>query len=100
VHVVVVRFELHVPHSRSLKQKRAAIKPVVEGMRNRFSLAVAEVEHQDKWQRATVAGALVSGSVSHARDVVEAAERWVWSRPDIEVSDVDARWFGWEDGDG
>ena len=78
MHVVVVRFELHVPHSRSLKEKRAALKPVVEGLRSRFSLSVAEVDHQDKWQRATLLCALVGG-----RDVEDrgaALERFAESR--------------------
>jgi uncharacterized protein YlxP (DUF503 family) len=99
VHVVVVRFELHVPQSRSLKDKRAAIRPILEGIRNRFSLSVAEVGHQDKWQRATIGGAVVSGSPSHANEVVQAVERWVWSRPDVEVAGFDSQFLDW-DGDG
>ena len=48
VHAVAVRFDLHVPASRSLKAKRAAIRPVVDGLRHRFKVSVAEVDHQDR----------------------------------------------------
>ena len=99
MHVAVVRFQLHIPQSRSLKQKRAAVKPVVEGLRHRFALSVAEVDHQDKWQRSTIGLAVVSGSQAHAAEVVDAVERWVWSRPDVEVSRFERHWSGWEDGD-
>ena len=40
------------PQSRSLKAKRAAIRPIVDGLRHRFRISVAEVDHQDQWQRA------------------------------------------------
>ena len=97
MHVAMVRFQLHIPQSRSLKQKRAAVKPVVEGLRHRFSLSVAEVDHQDKWQRSTIGLAVVSGSHAHAAEVVDAVERWVWSRPDVEVSAFERHWSEFED---
>ena len=94
MHVAVVRLELHIPHSRSLKEKRAALRPVVEGLRQRFSLSVAEVGYQDKWQRALIGFAVVSDSYSHAAEVVDNVERWVWSRPDVEVAGFDHQWVG------
>ena len=97
MHVAMVRFQLHIPQSRSLKQKRAAVKPVVEGLRHRFSLSVAEVDHQDKWQRSTIGLAVVAGSHAHAAEVVDAVERWVWRRPDIEVSRFERHWSELDD---
>ena len=97
MHIAVVRFQLHIPQSRSLKEKRAAVKPIVEGIRHRFALSVAEVGYQDKWQRALVGVAVVSGSQAHAAEVVDSLERWVWSRPDVEVSLFDRQWSSWDD---
>ncbi len=97
MHVAVVRFQLHIPQSRSLKQKRAAVKPIVEGIRHRFSLSVAEVGYQDKWQRALVGVAVVSESEAHAAAVVDSVERWVWSRPDVEVSHFERQWSAFDD---
>ena len=59
VYAAAVRFDLHVPQSRSLKAKRAAIRPIVDGLRHRFRVSVAEVDHQDQWQRAAIAVAVV-----------------------------------------
>ena len=89
MHVEVVRVELHLPHVHSLKEKRAVIKPIVEGTRRRYQAAVAEVDHQDKWQRAAIGVAVVSASAHHAREVMHAVERFVWSFPEIEVVSVD-----------
>jgi uncharacterized protein YlxP (DUF503 family) len=58
--VGIVRIELFLPQSRSLKDKRA----VLHSLRDRLkpmNLAVAEVEGQDLWQRATLGVALVGG---------------------------------------
>jgi len=97
VHVAVVRLELHIPTSRSLKEKRAALRPIVEGIRHRFQISVAEVGYQDKWQRALVGMAVVSDSYSHAGEVVDNIERWVWSKPEVEVTRFETEWMG--DGD-
>ena len=99
VHVGLALVELHIPQSRSLKAKRAAVKPVVEGLRQRFSLAVAEVAYQDKWQRTVIGFAVVSGTYAHAAEVLAAAERWIWSRPDVEVSSFSTQWSTFEGGE-
>jgi uncharacterized protein YlxP (DUF503 family) len=94
VHVAVVQLELHIPTSRSLKEKRAVLRPIVEGLRHRFQISVAEVGYQDKWQRALVGMAVVSDSYAHAVDVVDNVERWVWSKPDVEVCRFETEWHG------
>jgi uncharacterized protein YlxP (DUF503 family) len=92
VHVAVVQCELHIPTARSLKEKRAVLRPIVEGLRHRFQITVAEVDYQDKWQRALIGMAVVSDSYSHAVDVVDNVERWVWSKPEIEVTRFEVTW--------
>jgi uncharacterized protein len=92
VHVAVVQLELHIPTSRSLKEKRAVLRPIVEGIRHRFQISVAEVGYQDKWQRALVGMAVVSDSYGHAVEVVDNVERWVWSKPEIEVTRFEVTW--------
>jgi uncharacterized protein YlxP (DUF503 family) len=93
VHVAILTVELHIPLARSLKEKRAVVKPIVEGIRHRFALSVAEVGYQDKWQRTEIGVAVVSGTTAHAAEVVDSVQRWIWSRPDIEVSRIDTDWW-------
>lgn len=92
VHAAVVTYDLHVPHSQSLKARRASVKSVVEGLRRRFSVSVAEVGGQDTWQRAEIAVAAVASSASHLQDILDSVDRFVWSHPDIEVLSTDRRW--------
>ena len=97
MHAAAVCFDLHVPQSRSLKSKRAAIRPIVDGVRHRFHVSVAEVDHQDQWQRAGIAVAVVGSSAGQVRDVIASVERFVDAAPDVEVLDVETAWLESED---
>ena len=65
--------ELHLPEVGSLKAKRHVLKGLKERVRARFEVSVAEVDHQDVWQRATLAVAYVSADARHANTVVSKA---------------------------
>ena len=91
--VGALEFQLHLPDVHSLKEKRAVVRPIVDGARHRFAVSAAEVDHQDKWQRAELGFAAVAGSESHVREVLEAVERFVWSFPEVEVVDSTLRWM-------
>lgn len=89
----VLRVELFIPSSHSLKQKRGVIRPILEGVRNRFSVSVAETGFQDLWQRCEFAIAVVGSSAGHVDQTLDACERFVWSFPEVEVTLVDRRWL-------
>lgn len=88
-----MRVEIRLPESHSLKSKRALVKPILENSRRRFSVAAAEVAHQDRWQRATLAMAVVASSASHAGEVLDRVERYVWAQPEIEVLETHRTWM-------
>ena len=96
MHAAAVCFELHVPESRSLKTKRAAIRPIVDGLRHRFKVSVAEVDHQDTWQRAAIGVALVDGSASHLQEMLDSVERFVAAAADVELLDIETTLVGAE----
>ena len=92
MHVGAVEFDLHIPEARSLKAKRSVVKPIVEGLRRRYQVAVAEVGHQQQWQRALVGVAAVASTAGHVGEVLDEVERFVWSFPEIEVIEADRSW--------
>ena len=49
-------------------------------LHQRLGLTVAEVDHHDLWQRATLAGALVSGSMTHLHDACDGVQRFLDAR--------------------
>lgn len=75
--VATARLELRVPGCRSLKEKRHVIKALTAGIRSAFNASVAEVDHQDLWQRSTLGVAVASGDGGHARRTLAQIERFV-----------------------
>ncbi|MCB1030852.1 MAG: DUF503 domain-containing protein [Acidimicrobiales bacterium] len=89
----VLVVDLFVPAAHSLKEKRAAITPILEGARRRHRVSVSEVAHQDLWQRSELAFATVASSETNAREVIDAVERFVWSFPEVEVTAARRSWL-------
>ena len=86
--VAVGTVELHLPDVDSLKGKRHILKGLKERVRQRFEVSVAEVDHQDTWQRATLAVACVSPDSRHANEVVSKALDFIEASVDGHVIDV------------
>ena len=86
--VAVGTVELHLPDVGSLKGKRHILKGLKEKVRQRFEVSVAEVNHQDTWQRATLAVACVSQDSRHANEVVSKALDFIEASVDGHVIDV------------
>jgi uncharacterized protein YlxP (DUF503 family) len=70
--IAVLRVELHLPYSQSLKEKRMVLRRVKDRLQ-KFNVAVAEVEHQDKWQRAGLGIVAISTDVTHVEQELAAA---------------------------
>jgi uncharacterized protein YlxP (DUF503 family) len=69
--VVLLRVHLYFPESGSLKAKRAELNSVKAHLRQRMGASVAEVAHQDSWQRSTLAVALAGGSAGRCDDAAD-----------------------------
>jgi len=52
--VGLLTLEIQIPYAHSLKDKRAVLRKMKDRFRARFNVAVAELDHQDVWQRATL----------------------------------------------
>jgi uncharacterized protein YlxP (DUF503 family) len=81
--VGVLRLVFHVPHARSLKDKRSVVRKFRDRVRSRFDVSIAEVDAQDLLQRAVFGVSVVSGDakvcdsvlaqVAHAAELQEDA---------------------------
>ena len=69
--VCVARLTLEMPESGSLKTKRQLVRRVVDRVKARFNASVAEVEEQDKWQRAVLGLSVVSNERRHANEQMD-----------------------------
>ncbi|MGA9057008.1 MAG: DUF503 domain-containing protein [Terriglobia bacterium] len=60
--VGLLTLEIQLPYAHSLKEKRAVLRKMRDRLRSRFNVAVAELNHEDVWQRATLGVASISDS--------------------------------------
>lgn len=58
------QIELIIFESNSLKEKRHVIKSIIERIKSRFNVSIAEVDHHELWNRAVIGVAVVSNSKS------------------------------------
>ena len=77
--ILVVAMEIHIPYSRSLKEKRSVRHSLMEGLRRTFGVCVAEVEHPDAHQLLSLGATAVSGDAElldrMGRDIPAYVER-------------------------
>jgi uncharacterized protein YlxP (DUF503 family) len=100
--VALARLSLYIPHSHSLKEKRAVVRKVVDRIAARFKMHVAEVGGQDTWQRAVLGFAAVGADAQRvgqlADEVVRAIQGIVEGEGQLIAVDRDTIRFGGEDG--
>jgi uncharacterized protein YlxP (DUF503 family) len=70
----VLTLELLLPESHSLKEKRHVVQSLKDRLRHKFNISVAEIDHQDTWQRATLAAVTVASDHTHAERVLQSVE--------------------------
>ena len=102
----LVVVELHLPASSSLKAKRGPVRSLMAALRRDLGVSVAEIGHQDLWQRARLGVAIAASSETGARKVARQVEELCWRDPRTEVLGIsvevveteeeEARWDpGW-----
>lgn len=68
----LLTLEIHIPGARSLKDKRQVVRSLKDRLRARFNVAVAELDHQELWQRARVGVVSISGDDRHLEESLQA----------------------------
>lgn len=82
--------------SRSLKAKRSYVRPIIAALR-KFEVAVAEVGALDRHGRTEIGVAVVGPDPAHVEEVLDACERLVAGRPEVELISVRRRLYGVDD---
>ncbi len=71
--IALLTLDVHFPGARSLKDKRQVLRGLETRLRQRLNVAVAEVAHQDLWQRARLAVVSVNTDQGHLDATLQAA---------------------------
>ncbi|WP_197380434.1 DUF503 domain-containing protein [Mycolicibacterium mengxianglii] len=83
-----LEFDILLGDVHSLKEKRSVVRPIVAELRRRFTVSAAETGSADLHRRAGIGMAAVAGERAHVVDILDAAERLVAARPEIELLSV------------
>jgi uncharacterized protein YlxP (DUF503 family) len=98
VYVGALTLDVLLGDVRSLKQKRSAVRPLVAEIHRRYpAAAVAETGHLDVHRRVEIGVAVVASTAAHCTEVLEACERFVAGRPEIELLAARQRLFNEEE---
>ncbi len=73
--VAVLTLEIYLPYAHSLKEKRVVVRKIKDRLRARFNVAVAELDHQELWQRAVVGVVSISSDQQNLETVMEGVQR-------------------------
>ena len=71
--VGLLTLELHIPDAQSLKDKRQVLRSLKDKLRRDFNVAVAELDHQDTWQRSVIGVVTISNEEKHVNEVLQKA---------------------------
>ncbi|HXB50353.1 MAG TPA: DUF503 domain-containing protein [Streptosporangiaceae bacterium] len=86
MYVGALTLDLLLGDVRSLKQKRSVVRPLIADVHRRFpGVAVGETGDLDLHRRAEIGIAVVSSTAANAREMLDACERFVAGRPEIEL---------------
>jgi uncharacterized protein YlxP (DUF503 family) len=77
--VGVLRIELYVPHAQSLKDRRSVIQQLRGQLRSRFNVAVAELEDDGKWQRATMGISTLGDDRTYIQGLLREVTEWLYA---------------------
>ncbi len=85
--VGLLTLDLHIPEANSLKSKRAVVKSLIDRIKNKFNVSIAEVDAQNLWQRCIIGIAFVSNETVMIHRVFEKIRTLVLNANSIELLD-------------
>ncbi|TVP74245.1 MAG: DUF503 domain-containing protein [Gemmatimonadales bacterium] len=82
-HVVVLTFQLSIPGCRSLKEKRGVLRSVVDRLRSRYPVSVAETGSQDVHDRGEVTVAFVTSDARRGDSIASRVDTFLEETPRV-----------------
>jgi uncharacterized protein len=77
--VGISRLDIFLPENHSLKEKRQAMRRIVERTKGKFNISIMEVEQSNLWQKATVGFAVIGVNQDHVNSTIDSVAEYVES---------------------
>lgn len=85
--VGIIKLEIYIPGSNSLKGKRRVLKALITRLRDRFNASVVEIDANNLWQRATLGIAVANGDSRYANKILNKIVNTVENDRNVEILD-------------
>lgn len=89
----LLRVDCFIYNASSLKEKRSVVKKIIDRIKNRFNVSIAETGHQELWQRTEISIAAVNSSQKIVESELTSALKYMESFPELEVANVYYEWY-------
>ncbi|MFP4661525.1 MAG: DUF503 domain-containing protein [Halanaerobiales bacterium] len=89
----VMRLELYMPASASLKDKRNIIKSLMEQCRNKYNISIAEIEKLEIWKNSVIGIASVSNDWKLIEKIFQGIIRYIDTLNDLELTDYSIDYY-------
>jgi len=91
--VGLASIDIHIPESGSLKSKRHFLKGIKDRVKNRFNVSIAEVDHNDLWQRTTLGVSVVTNQKQFANRVLSQVVDFIGKENGVQILDYSIELF-------
>lgn len=85
--VGIIQISLVIPYSSSLKEKRMVLKSLFQRVKNNFNVSIAEVEHNDFWQKSMIGVSMVGNEKPYVESVLSKVVDFVRKSNGVELAD-------------
>ncbi|MDE0317181.1 MAG: DUF503 domain-containing protein [Candidatus Poribacteria bacterium] len=93
MHIGVCKIKLYLPESQSLKEKRRVIKSIIARLKNRFNVAIAEIEAQDIHQSAVLGAVTVANEVKFVDKILAQCVKFIEENSSVVLIDYETEFF-------
>lgn len=95
MYVGIGALDIYIEHARSLKDKRQVVKKILDQVKNKFPVSIAEVDAQDLWQRAVLGFTMVSSSAMFIEEIFVKVEEFIDNLHICQILDIKKEIFSW-----
>lgn len=88
MYIGVLQIELYISEPQSLKDKRRVVKSLIDKIKNKFNIAVAEIGMLDNWNHCQLGAACISNEAGHSDSVLNSVINFIESHGIYEVTDI------------
>jgi len=86
----LLKLEIYIESSRSLKDKRKIIKSLIQKLKTKYSnLSVSEVEFLNNWKKSVIAVVTVSNEITYINSVLDKALNYINEGSNYQVVDTE-----------